>query len=90
MFTKGGVPAVMHLGSVASWEHWDAGWSPNPVQWVKDRSGVLQLGLRSQLWLGSDSWPRNLLCCGKAKKKKKKKKVYKAIIKSPTNSSYSS
>ena len=24
------------LGSVASWEHWDAGWSPSPVQWVKD------------------------------------------------------
>ena len=33
-----------------------------------------QLQCRSQLWLGSDPWPWNSICCKVAKKKKKKSK----------------
>ena len=46
------------LGSVAS-----------PAQFVKG-SALLQLWLRSQLWLGSDPWPRSSICRGGGKKKK--------------------
>ena len=31
------------------------------------------LQLRSRLWLRSDPWPRNSICCGVAKKEKRKK-----------------
>ena len=34
-----------------------------------------QLQCKSQLWLGSDPWPRNSIFCGAAKKKKTKKKL---------------
>ena len=54
------------MGLVASWERWDAGLIPSLVWWVKDPA-LLQLQLRSQLWLGSDP------CHGVAKKEKKKK-----------------
>ena len=40
--------------------------------WVKDPAFPM-LGLRSQLWLKSDPWPRNSIRCGAAKKRKKKK-----------------
>ena len=45
---------------------------PWPAQWVKDPAFPL-LQLRSQLQLGSDSWPWNSICHGVAKNEKKKK-----------------
>ena len=46
--------------------------NPTPSTWIKDL--VLPLRHRSQLWLGSDPWPRNSISRGAAKKEKKKKK----------------
>ena len=43
---------------------------PWTAQWVKDQT-LPQLQHRSQLWLGSDPWPRNSICCKVAKKEKK-------------------
>ena len=36
----------------------DTGWRPSPAQWVKDPT-LLQLHLRSGLWLRSDPWSRS-------------------------------
>ena len=47
-------------GYAASWEHSGLG---NLV--------LLQLQLGLQLWLRSDPWPGNSICCGTAKKEKK-------------------
>ena len=54
------------MGSTASWALWDSGSIHSLAPWVK---GPLlpQLQLRSQLWLGSDPWPRNSICCWAAK-----------------------
>ena len=41
--------------------------TPSHVQWVKDLV-LLQLRLRSQLWLGSDPCARNSICVGQPKK----------------------
>ena len=54
-------------GSAASLERWDAGLILGPKYWVKDPA-LLQLQLRSQLWVGSDPWPGNSICCGAAKR----------------------
>ena len=62
------------VGSVMSWEHWDAGSVPGPARWVEDLV-LLQLWLRSQLRLGSDLWPRTSICCGAAKNKQTNKKT---------------
>ena len=35
---------------------------PSLAQWVKDLA-LLQLWLRSHLWLGSDPWRGNSICC---------------------------
>ena len=59
-------------GSVASCEHWDAGSTPSPAQWIKDPA-LLQLR--------SDPWPRNSKCCREPKKKKKKEN--RQITRSP-------
>ena len=56
---------------MASWECWGTGSIPSLVQWVKDLA-LPQLWLRSQLWLGSDPWPRNSICHKVAKKRRKK------------------
>ena len=58
-------------GSAVSLEHWDVGLHPSWAQWVKDPV-LLQLQLRSHLWLGSDPGPMNSICHGVAKKEKKK------------------
>ena len=50
--------------SVASWECWDTGLIPGPIQWVKDLV-LLQLWLRLQ--------PVNSVCLGVAKKTKQNK-----------------
>ena len=66
------------VGSVVSWECWDAGLILSPAQWVKDRV-LLQLWHRSLLWLRSDPWPGSYVCHRapeKGKKKKKKRWVY--------------
>ena len=47
-----------------------------PAHWVKILA-LRQLQCRSKLWLGSNPWPRNSICCGAVKKKKKKKKKEK-------------
>ena len=57
-------------GSAAFLEPWDTGSIPGLAQWVKALA-LLPLCC-SQLWLGSDPWPRNSVCCRAAKKKKKK------------------
>ena len=60
------------MGLAAFWERQDAGSIPSLVAWwVKDLV-LPQLQLRSQLWLRSDPWLGNSLCCGVAKKEKKK------------------
>ena len=69
----GGVPTV------AQWDQQRLGRagmqvSPPPSQWVKDLV-LLQLQLRLPLWLGSDSWPGNSICCGVAKKAGKGKEM---------------
>jgi len=56
-------------GSVAFWEHWDAGSILSLGQWVKD-PGFQQMRLSLQLWFGSDPLPRNSMYCGAAKKEK--------------------
>ena len=58
------------MGLVVSWEYWDTGWIPSQVQWLKDPV-LPQLQPGWQVWLESDSWPRNSICCGTAKKEKK-------------------
>ena len=58
---------------MVSWECWDAGSIPSLTQWVQDLA-LPQLQLRSQLWIGSNPWPRNSICCGAAKKEKRRKK----------------
>ena len=63
---------------MASSEHWDTDSSPCPAQWVKDLV-LLQLQLRSQLWLRSDPWPGNSMSLRAAKNKKKKKKESRDI-----------
>ena len=52
---------------VASPEHWNPGFNPGPVQWVKDLV-LPQLWCRLQLRLRSDPWPRNSICYMVAKK----------------------
>ena len=59
-----------------SQEHWDTGSIPGLAWWVKILA-LLKLWHRLQLWLGSDPWPRNSLCCGVAKRGEKKKKEKK-------------
>ena len=61
---------------VESWERWDVGSIPGPEQWVKNPV-LLQLQFRSQLWLRSEPWPRNSVCCGVAKKVKTSKQKMK-------------
>ena len=45
--------------------------TPAPHGGVKDPV-LFQLRCRSHLWLRSDPWPRNSLCCGAAKKRREK------------------
>ena len=58
-------------GATASWERWNTGWLPGPAQWVMDLA-LLQLRLRSQLWLRSDPRSGHFMCRGAAKKGKTK------------------
>ena len=67
-----------------SWEHWNAGLIPGPAQRVKDLV-LLELRLSSQLWLGSDPWPRNSMCHGAAKKKKTSKTKLELLKSSYSN-----
>ena len=60
------------MGSAASWESWDMGLIPSLAQWIKDHT-LLQLQLRLQLRLGSDSWPGTSICCRAAKNEEGKK-----------------
>ena len=54
------------MGSKVSWKCWDPGLTPGLAQWVKDPA-LLQLWLRSQLWLRFDPWPGKSICHGAAK-----------------------
>ena len=65
-----GVPAVEQW----DWQH--LGSTETQVQSPAQHSGLLDpavpwLWLRSQLWLGSDPWPRNSICHRAAKRKKR-------------------
>ena len=62
------------MGLMAPWECWKKDLIPGLAQWVKDMA-LLQLWLRLQLQLGSDSWPRNSICHGVVKKIKKIKYI---------------
>ena len=64
-------------GSEASLLHQDTGFIPGPAQWVK---GLSELWHRSQLWLGSDPWPRNFNMLKSGQKRKKKKKEAHALF----------
>ena len=61
------------MESAAPWEHLDGGSIPGLTQWVKDFV-LLQLQLRSQLWLRSDPWLGSSICHRVAKNGRKKKK----------------
>lgn len=49
-----------------------------PGQWFKDLV-LMQLWLGSQLWILSDPWPRNSMCCGAAKNERKRKKKHRLM-----------
>ena len=49
------------MGSMVSWEHWDAGSIPGPAQRIENPV-LPQLQFGSKLWLGSDPWPGNSTC----------------------------
>lgn len=62
-------------GLAVSWEFWDPGSVPGPAQRVKD-AVLLQLRLRSQLWVESDPWSGNTpYAPGQLKKEKKETTV---------------
>lgn len=61
------------MESVVSLECQDSGLIPGPVWWVKDLALLQQLWRGFQLWIGSDLWPRNSICCWVAKKEEKKR-----------------
>ena len=70
---------------MALWDQWHLGSAgtqvqfPGPTWWVGDLA-LPKLSLGLQLWLGSDPWSGNSICCRAAKQgereegKKKKKK----------------
>ena len=60
------------MGSATSWEGWDPGSIPRPVQWAKDPA-LQQLWCGSQLRFESDPWPGNSIRSGVNEKKGKKK-----------------
>ena len=66
-------------GLAVSLECWDAGSIPGPAQGVKDLA-LLQLRYTSQLWVGSDPWPGNSICC-----RIKTKNEYKELPHQPSN-----
>ena len=71
------------MGLAASWERQDAGSIPSlAAWWVKDLV-FPQLQLRSQLWLRSDPWLGNPLCCGVAEKEKKKRERERGSVQIP-------
>ena len=61
-------------GVLGALEHRFNPWSGT----VKDL-GLPQLQHRSQLWLRSDPWPVNFICCRAAKKRKEKKVNYYVV-----------
>ena len=69
------------MGLVASLQGQDKGLIPGPAQWVKDPMLPYQQH-RSQLWLGSDPWPRNSIRLQGSQKRKKKKKNEKKVCRS--------
>ena len=72
-------------GSAVSQERWDTGSIPSPAQWVKDPA---LLRFRLWLWLRSDPWPGNSMCCGVAKHEKIKKVLTSWYIKTPLLHTY--
>ena len=64
------------MGSVVSWERWDAGLILRLAQSIKGLV-LLQLCLKSQTQLGSDPWPGELHMPWSSQKRKKEKKTKK-------------
>ena len=73
---------ITEVPALAQWDWQHLGSTERQVQSLAQHNRLrilplLQLWSRSILWLGSDPWSRNSICCGVAKKENRKKEKTK-------------